>query len=152
MKCKIIFDTTNTVPTFEDFRKSMYECEACSINMIIEKACQMALKSIVKGYLLTPADQCYRFEYDKTTASIITDAIGELKPKIPLTFDTLRKANIARLPEFKNSKGEPAHSKSDGSDWSPAQWLQAVIGELGEYANVMKKVERGDLTFEEANL
>ena len=31
-----------------------------------------------------------------------------------LTFDTLRQANIAR-------------SKPDGSDWSPAQWMQAVF-------------------------
>lgn len=27
-----------------------------------------------------------------------------------LTFNALRNANIARLPLFKNSKGEPAHS------------------------------------------
>lgn len=67
-----------------------------------------------------------------------------------LTFNTLRDGNIARLPEFKNKHGEPAHSKPDGSDWSPAQWLQAVVGELGEYANLRKKVIRGDLTPEEA--
>lgn len=66
-----------------------------------------------------------------------------------LTFNTLRSANLARLPEFKNSKGEPAHSKKDGSDWLPAQWLQAVVGELGEYANFRKKYERGDITKEE---
>lgn len=66
-----------------------------------------------------------------------------------LTFDALRGANAARLPEFKNKHGELAHSKADGSDWSPAQWLQAVIGELGEYANVRKKYERGDLSAEE---
>jgi len=62
-----------------------------------------------------------------------------------LTFNTLRSANVNRLPTFKNSKGEPAHSKPDGSDWSPAQWLQAVTGELGEYANLRKKYERGDI-------
>jgi NTP pyrophosphatase (non-canonical NTP hydrolase) len=66
-----------------------------------------------------------------------------------LTFDQLRRANMARLPLFKNSKGGPAHSKPDGSDWSPAQWLQATIGELGEFANVRKKYERGDLTHAE---
>jgi NTP pyrophosphatase (non-canonical NTP hydrolase) len=63
-----------------------------------------------------------------------------------LTFDLLRVANIARLPTFKNAKGEPAHSKPDGSDWSPAQWYQAVMGELGEYANIRKKFERGDIS------
>lgn len=62
-----------------------------------------------------------------------------------LTFDVLRQANLQRLPLFKNSKGEPAHSEPDGSDWTPAQWLQAVVGELGEYANKRKKFERGDI-------
>lgn len=60
-------------------------------------------------------------------------------------FNTLRAANIARLPQFKNRKGQPAHSEPDGSDWSPAQWLQAVVGELGEYANLRKNHERGDI-------
>jgi NTP pyrophosphatase (non-canonical NTP hydrolase) len=66
-----------------------------------------------------------------------------------LTFNTLRSANVNRLPTFKNAKGEPAHSGPDGSDWSPAQWLQAVTGELGEYANLRKKYERGDIDEEE---
>lgn len=66
-----------------------------------------------------------------------------------ITFNTLRGANLARLPTFRNKHGELAHSQADGSDWSPAQWLQAVIGELGEYANERKKFERGDLTLEE---
>jgi NTP pyrophosphatase (non-canonical NTP hydrolase) len=63
-----------------------------------------------------------------------------------LSFETLRKANVARLPQFKNSKGDPAHSDPLGRDWSPAQWLQAVTGELGEYANLRKKYERGDIS------
>ena len=70
-----------------------------------------------------------------------------------LTFNTLRDANEARLPTFKNKHGLPAHSEPDGSDWSPAQWLQAMVGELGEYANFRKKFERGDITeaeFQEA--
>ena len=67
-----------------------------------------------------------------------------------LTFNTLRGGNVARLKDFRNRKGEIAHASGDGSDWSPAQWLQAVVGELGEYANLMKKVERGDLTMKEA--
>lgn len=65
-----------------------------------------------------------------------------------LTFDLLRAANLARLPVFKNRHGAIAHARPDGSDWTPAQWLQAVMGELGEFANVRKKFERGDLTFE----
>ena len=62
-----------------------------------------------------------------------------------LTFNALRGANTARLPQFRNKHGALAHSKADGSDWSPAQWLQAVVGELGEYANLRKKFERGDV-------
>lgn len=69
-----------------------------------------------------------------------------------LTFDQLRKANILRLPQFKNGRGEPAHSKPDGSDWSPAQWLQAVVGELGEFANIRKKYERGDIDWAQYSL
>jgi NTP pyrophosphatase (non-canonical NTP hydrolase) len=66
-----------------------------------------------------------------------------------LTFRELRLANIRRLPLFTNKHGARAHAKGDGSDWSPAQWFQAVVGELGEYANFRKKYERGDLTEEE---
>lgn len=66
-----------------------------------------------------------------------------------LTFNTLRGGNTARLPQFKNKHGVLAHAKADGSDWSPAQWLQAVVGEMGEYANQRKKFERGDITLAE---
>jgi len=69
-----------------------------------------------------------------------------------LTFNTLRGGNVARLPEFKNKHGKPAHTEKDGSDWSDAQWLQAVVGELGEYANFRKKLDRGDITPEEAKI
>lgn len=67
-----------------------------------------------------------------------------------LTFSALRYANLARLPLFKNAKGEPAHSEPDGSDWTPGEWSNAVVGEVGEAANLIKKVRRGDLTMEEA--
>lgn len=64
--------------------------------------------------------------------------------KSKLSFATLREANLARLPTFKNAQGLPAHDKADGSDWTPADWLVAVTGELGEAANLMKKLKRGD--------
>jgi NTP pyrophosphatase (non-canonical NTP hydrolase) len=67
-----------------------------------------------------------------------------------LNFDALRGANIKRLPQFKNRRGEPAHSEPDGSDWKLSAWCNAVTGELGETANLIKKVERGDLTLDEA--
>ena len=66
-----------------------------------------------------------------------------------LSFATLRCANTERLPQFRNKLGGLAHSQPDGSDWTPAQWLQAVVGELGEYANIRKKFERGDIGLDE---
>ena len=67
-----------------------------------------------------------------------------------LTFNVLRNANLKRLPEFKNSRGEVVHTTSDGSDWCLAQWSNATLGELGEAANIIKKIERGDITLEAA--
>lgn len=66
-----------------------------------------------------------------------------------LNLEMLRLGNKLRLPQFKNSKGEPAHSKADGSDWTPSDWLEALVGEVGEYANFHKKFKRGDITLAE---
>lgn len=71
--------------------------------------------------------------------SLFSDMSGSL------TFATLRHANERRIPLFRNSHGDLAHARKDGRDWSPAQWLQAVVGEIGEYANLRKKFERGDI-------
>ena len=65
-----------------------------------------------------------------------------------LKFEELRAANVARLPQFKDKKGRICH-KPDGSDWSLAQWLNAVHGEAGELSNLVKKLDRGDYTLEE---
>ena len=62
-----------------------------------------------------------------------------------MEFGTLREANVARLPTFKNARGEVVHN-ADGSDWTLSQWLCAVLGELGELANIVKKFERGDFS------
>lgn len=67
-----------------------------------------------------------------------------------LKFADLREANLRRLPLFKNARGETAHSQPDGSDWSDSDWLMAVTGELGEFANLRKKVLRGDMSMEDA--
>ncbi len=67
-----------------------------------------------------------------------------------MNLHILRAANIIRLPQFKNAKGEPAHSKPDGSDWSLGEWSNAVLGELGEAANIIKKIQRGDISLEDA--
>lgn len=66
-----------------------------------------------------------------------------------LNFDTLRLANIERVGQFTDAQGRICHSV-DGKDWTPAEWLMAVTGELGELANVLKKVRRGDMTMSEA--
>lgn len=65
-----------------------------------------------------------------------------------LSFRTLRAANAARLPQFKNCHGGLAHSTSDGHDWSPAQWFQATLGELGEFAKIRLAYETGQITYE----
>lgn len=67
-----------------------------------------------------------------------------------LSFRTLRAVNRARLPLFRDAHFRVVHADSLGADWSDAQWLQALVGEIGEYANLKKKVERGDLTEDEA--
>jgi NTP pyrophosphatase (non-canonical NTP hydrolase) len=78
----------------------------------------------------------------------IIDTVVYICPS--LSFNELRDANLARLPQFKNGKGEPAHSQPDGSDWTDSDWIMAVTGELGELANIRKKVLRGDLSMIEA--
>lgn len=60
-----------------------------------------------------------------------------------LTFNALRAANIARIPLFRDANGKLCHNH-DGSDWSASDWMMALVGELGELANFLKKVKRGD--------
>ena len=54
-----------------------------------------------------------------------------------LAFETLREANLQRLPTFKNRAGEPAHSTQDGSDWDLSAWFTATAGEEGEMAEAL---------------
>lgn len=65
-----------------------------------------------------------------------------------LTFNTLRAANAARLPLFTNRHGQPAHSQPDGSDWSPAMWFTALLGELGELAETRVLYDNGTIDFD----
>lgn len=68
-----------------------------------------------------------------------------------LSFDDLRAANKARLPTFRNAKGKLSHPTNDGhyGNWSLTDWCTAITGELGEAANIIKKIRRGDFTLEE---
>lgn len=65
-----------------------------------------------------------------------------------ISFETLREANVKRLPLFKDANGNPAHTKPDGSDWSLNDWYTAFAGEVGEAGNVFKKIRRGDFSAE----
>lgn len=69
--------------------------------------------------------------------------------KPTLSLSTLSQASRARLPQFRNGHGGPAHASPDGSDWSPATWLQALMGELGEFARVRHEYECGRLSYED---
>ncbi len=51
-----------------------------------------------------------------------------------LTFAKLRRINIERC--------QSVYHNID--DWSPNDWMVAVCGELGEAANFLKKIHRGD--------
>ena len=72
-------------------------------------------------------------------------SLTRFHPGKHLTFHALRGANLARMPQLRNTLGAPIHKMADGSDVLPSQWLQALVGEIGEYANLRKKFERGDL-------
>jgi NTP pyrophosphatase (non-canonical NTP hydrolase) len=61
-----------------------------------------------------------------------------------IEFRQLRAANECRLPQFKDRQGNPAHTMSDGTDWTPAEWIVAMVGEVGELAGVLKSCRRGD--------
>lgn len=53
-----------------------------------------------------------------------------------LKFKELRQANVARLASSKYRICEET--------WQHAHWVQALVGEVGEMANILKKVDRGD--------
>lgn len=51
-----------------------------------------------------------------------------------LTFSQLRAANLTRCWRW--------HGKSGVDEWSLSDWMTATAGELGEAANVVKKLNR----------
>lgn len=61
-----------------------------------------------------------------------------------INFDDLRRANLTRLPLFKDRLGNKCHQSFDGSDWRPSDWMTAIVGEVGELAGELKKARRGD--------
>ena len=71
-----------------------------------------------------------------------------------LTFNTLRQGNLHRLPEFRNAKGELSHAGHGNGlgAWSHSDWMMAMVGEVGEAANLIKKVRRGDFEMGEKRM
>lgn len=58
---------------------------------------------------------------------------------LDLTYKTARKARLALQPFFVDSSGQYACR-----DWTLADWSNAMCGEAGEAANIVKKIRRGD--------
>lgn len=59
---------------------------------------------------------------------------------VDLTYKTTRKARLALQSFFLDSTGEYACR-----DWTLADWSNAMCGEAGEAANIVKKIRRGDI-------
>jgi len=78
------------------------------------------------------------------------NAMNDHRSTTYLTFAQLRAANVARLPLFRNKHGGGAHTQPDGSDWTLGEWTCALAGEVGEAANIIKHIRRGDVTMDEA--
>jgi NTP pyrophosphatase (non-canonical NTP hydrolase) len=51
-----------------------------------------------------------------------------------LTYETARRARLAIQSKFQD----------DCADWTLADWSNAALGELGEAANIIKKIRRKD--------
>lgn len=58
-------------------------------------------------------------------------------PAPPLTFDDLTGVNLVRV-----SRWHPGFPDDDG--WTLADWSNAMLGEAGEAANIVKKLRRGE--------
>lgn len=56
-----------------------------------------------------------------------------------LTYKIARRARLALQPFFVDSTGQYARR-----DWTLADWSNAMCGEAGEAANIVKKIRRGD--------
>lgn len=61
-----------------------------------------------------------------------------------ISFNTLREANAYRA-----SDADKYHFCDK---WTNAQWMMALVGEVGELANYLKKVDRGDFSLEDKKI
>jgi len=82
---------------------------------------------------------------ETNTGRPYTAPIFRVEPNC-LTFDSLCTANNKRRPQFKDKQGRIVHNNNPDGGWNLSQWSNATLGELGEAANIIKKIERGDFT------
>lgn len=82
-----------------------------------------------------------RLEYEKAWTEFAADDTHPFPAR-------LRCASRARIGHFRNFKGERYHEQRDGMEWTRLQWCNAVLGELGEASNEVKRFDRGDCTLE----
>ena len=75
----------------------------------------------------------------RASADLTRYAVAEGVEK-NLSFASFRRVNLERAKYFPSACQE----------WILAQWSNACLGELGEAANIIKKLDRGDFTLEEA--
>lgn len=90
-----------------------------------------------------------RHSWDGMLTSRIDDICDEIVDAVGLTFAELRTANLSRRDDILRVK-MPNFRPED--EWSLNDWMTALTGEVGEIANLLKKVKRGDFTLDEVRL
>lgn len=63
-----------------------------------------------------------------------------------LTFRALREGNIDRREVVLRERMPNFNPETD--TWTLNDWMTALVGEVGEAANILKKVKRGDFTLD----
>lgn len=74
-----------------------------------------------------------------------------MEDAMALSFTELRRANVARQPEFRNAKGKVI-SPNGLADWPVVNYTNAMAGEAGEACNVATKINRGDFTADDGTI
>ncbi|WP_225982980.1 MULTISPECIES: MazG-like family protein [Pseudomonas syringae group] len=119
------------------------ECKAVPVN------CRQRLAAEGKPYPRSGCASCGQMspnwrECDSMLSRPVPQsaALGGVLELDGLSFQQLRQANVKRLASSKYKLCE--------QNWQPAHWMNALTGEVGECANIIKKVDRGDYSLEAA--
>ena len=67
------------------------------------------------------------------------DEIEESRKLAGLSFANFRRINVKRSQSVAFFGG--------AKSWTTAEWMMALVGEVGELANILKRVQRGDFNF-----